>query len=245
MKIYDTSNPYQSIVHEVWDLCDADINSYPLNGVIRRANAGLELLIGKIIGADGTWEWDDTNHTTLPRGTGNLVEGQEVYSFASEYLTIRSVEVLDTNSPAVFRKLKPIQDLNLDISPEEYWGLESDGSPKKGFPEYYDKVGDTIKLYPAPTSTYTTLTSGIRVWFQRTADLFTTADTTQEPGIPSPYHILLAYYAAIPYCATYKKDRVAWLNLQWENGIKDLISFMSKRSKDERPRLTVKREQFI
>lgn len=231
----------QDLVSETRDLCDADSTSYPIAQVTRRINVGYEFLIGKIIGSDGTWEWDDTNYTTKPRGVGTLVEGQEAYSFSSEYLNIRQIEILDTGSPASFRKIKPIQDLDLgNQSPEEYFGLESDGSPKKGFPEYYDKEGDTITLYPAPTSTYCTLASGLRVWFQRTADLFTTTDTTQEPGLPSPYHILLAYYAAIPYCALYKKDRVAWLQKQWDDGVVDMLKFFGRRSKDERKVMTTR-----
>ena len=150
------------------------------------------------------------------------------------------------SSPDVWRKLKPIDSLDLgDLSPEEYFGQESNGDPKKGMPEYYDKVGDTIILYPAPAATSVTLASGLRVWFQRTADLFTTSDTTQEPGIPSPYHVLLAYYASIPYCAKYKKDRVAWLEKKWDEGIKNMLKFFGKREKDKRHVMTMKEIQYI
>lgn len=239
---YNSHATNQDLVSATRDFCDADSSSYPIEELTRNFNAGYELLIGKVIGSDGAWEWDDTNYTTLPRGVGTLVEGQEAYSFASNYLNIRSVEVLDVNSPAVFRKLTPFQDLDLgNRGPEEYFGLESDGSPKIGFPRYYDKEGDTIKLYPAPTSTQVTLSSGLRVWFQRTADLFTTSDTTQEPGLPSPYHVLLAYYAAIPYCMKYKQDRVVWLNDQWNRGIAELLAFMGRRSKDERKVMTMRK----
>lgn len=242
---YNSHATNQDIVSEVYSLCDADSTSYPIATVTRRVNAGLEMLIAKILGADGQWEWDDTNYTTKPRGTGDLVEGQEAYSFSAEYLSIRQVEVLNVASPAMYIKLKPIQDLELDDqSPQEYFGLESDGSPKKGMPEYYDKEGDTITLYPAPTATNVTLSSGLRVWFQRTADLFTTTDTTQEPGIPSPYHILLAYYASIPYCASYKRDRVAWLEKKWDEGVRDMLDFFNKRAKDERTVITTKQDIY-
>ena len=229
------------LVSETRDLCDADSTSYALAKIVRRINAGLELLIGKIISADGRWQWDDTNFSTLPRGTGTLVEGQSTYSFAAEYLDIQMIEVLRDSSPDVWVKLKPIDSLELGgLSPSEYFGLESNGDQKKGMPEYYDKWGDTIILYPAPAAANVTLTSGLRVWFTRTADLFTTSDTTQEPGIPSPYHILLTYYAAIPYCMAYKPDRVAWLNKQWIDGTADLIKYMGRRAKDERKVMTPK-----
>jgi len=236
----------QDLVSEARDLVDANSVSYPIAAVTRRINEGYELLIGKILEADGTWQWDDTNYTTLPRGLGTLVEGQESYTFASEYLNIQMIEILDISSPAGFKKIKPIDSINLgDLSPEEYFGQTSAGNPATGFPQYYDKLGDTIILYPAPTSTAVTLASGIRIWFQRTADLFTTTDTTQEPGLPSPYHVLLAYYAAIPYAMSYKKDRVAWLETKWQEGIKDLLAHFGKREKDVRKIMTMKKELYI
>ena len=236
----------QDLVSETRDLVDANSTSYPIAALTRRINEGYELLIGKILEADGDWQWDDTNYTELPRGTGTLVEGQETYAFASEYLNIHMIEILDNASPAKFYKLKPIDSMNLgDISPEEYFGLESNGDPRKGKPEYYDKVGDTIILYPAPAATSVTLASGIRIWFQRTADLFTTTDTTQEPGLPSPYHVLLCYYGAIPYAMSYKKDRVAWLEKKWDEGIKDMIAHFGKREKDKRKIMTMKAINYI
>ena len=235
MQFYNTTNTENSLVHAAWDFCDADINSYPLADVTRNMNLCLEELVGDILNADGRWEWDDTNQTNLPRGTGTLVEGQESYSFASEYLKIQMIEILRDSSPDQYTKLKPISSLDLGgLSPQEYFGQESNGDPKKGVPEYYDKLGDTIFLYPAPAAASgVTLAAGLRVWFQRTADLFTTSDTTQEPGLPSPYHVLLPYYAAIVFCNSYKKDRVAWLEKKYDQGLKKMLTFFGKREEDD------------
>ena len=208
-------------------------------------NTGLELLVGKLLEADGDWQWDDTNYSNLPRGTGTLVTGQETYSFTSEYLNIQMIEILDAGSPAKYYKLKPIDTLDLNgMGPEEYFGVTAAGDPATGKPEYYDKVGDTVILYPTPVTGSVTMTAGIRVWFQRTADLFVDGDTTQEPGIPSPYHILLAYYAAIPYCMSFKKDRVAWLEKKWDEGVKDMLAHFGKREKDKRKIMTMKSIEY-
>jgi len=246
MRIYDISNPELSIIAEIWDLCDADINKFPLADAIRKVNAGYETLVGIILGADGNWEFDDTNFTDLPRGVATLVDGQEAYSFSSVYLNIRMIEVLNKQSPATFIKLKPIEETDLgDQGPEQYFGLETDGSPKKGTPQYYSKEGDTIRLYPAPDTDDVTLVGGLRITFQRTIDLFTTADTTQEPSIPSPYHILLAYYGAISYCMKHKQDRVAWLEKKWDEGKAEMMKFYARREKDVRPVMKPKRIRFI
>jgi hypothetical protein len=254
--IFYNATTKQGICQEIDRLCDSDDTSYPRLDKTSRVNNALELVASWLIGSDGDWEWDDTNYTTKPRGVGTLVEGQESYSFASEYLTIRQIEVLNNSSPAVFIKIKPIQDIDLgSLSPEEYFGLESDGSPKKGFPQYYDKEGDTITLYPAPSATYCTLASGLRVWFQRTAQLFTAVSTTAtdstEPGFPSTHHTILAYMASLPYCMTYKKDRVvSYTNMIGDTdpptGMKKgLLKIFNRRAKDEKSVITMESINFL
>jgi len=241
MQFNDTTNN-TGLCQEIDALCDTDTTSYPLVDKARRVNAGLEFLIGKIINADGTWQYDDTNHTDLPVGTGDLVASQEAYTFASEYLTVESIDILDTDG--YYRRIKPIDRVDFgDMSVEEYYGTTTT-TTKTGFPKYYDLQGDTIRLYPAPVATEVTLTDGIRVHFQRTADLFTSSDTTQEPGLPAPYHVLLAYMAAVPYCMTYHKDRVGMYEKKVQEMSDDLIKFYSRREKDRRKKITTKNILF-
>src|SRR3990167_10064469 len=194
---------------EIRDLCDADSTSLTDATLLRRINSAFETLVGKIINADGTWQFDDTNYSNLPVGTGTLISGQSSYSFASEYLDLLEVMILTTGGK--YTRINPFDPDELDMSFDE-WTNSSTGTPPDGFPQYYDKVGDSFKLDKSPTATYCTLTNGLKVRFKRTADLFTSAQVTtgtKEPGIASPYHPLIAYMAAIPYCMSYKKDRVA------------------------------------
>ena len=218
----------QDLTSEIDSLCDSDSVSYPLVSKVRRINGALEELIADILLADGNWEWDDTNQTTNPIGTGTLVEAQAGYTFASEYLFILEISIKDLNGKYI--KIDPIDRSEIPdgMSIEEYYGTGT------GFPVGYDKLGDTITLYPAPTATAVTLSAGLKIHFQRTADLFTTSDTTQEPGLPSTHHILLAYMASVPYCVSYKKDRVPWLEKKIDSMRKSLIKFFAHRAKDER-----------
>lgn len=236
MQFYNTANPELSIVHEMWALCDTDINGYPLVNATRRINAALEELIADILNITGDWEWDDTNQTDLPVGTGTLIEAQESYSFASEYLEVRQIKVKNANGDWVV--LRPI-----DYSDFKDTAIE-EAFTATGLPQYYDIIGDTIKLYPAPTSTSVTLTNGLKVHFSRTADLFTTADTTQSPGLPSTHHVLLAYMAAIPYCMTYKKDRVPMFEKRVMEMRQSLRDFFGRRNKDFRKQITMKPISF-
>lgn len=219
------------------DLCDSDDTSFPVAKKVMHINRAYEKLVGEIINADGTWQYDDTNFTDQPRGTGTLVEGQQDYSFASEYLQIEMIEVKLANGS--WFKLKPIDHSELgDQSPDEYWGVDSSGNPTKGHTEFFDQQGDTLRLYPAPAAASLTLSAGIRIWFKRKPDLFTTSDTTQEPGLPSSYHHLLSYMASIPYCIKYHRDRVAPYMRIINKDTEGLLNHYAHREKSKVKKIT-------
>lgn len=229
---------------EVRSLCDADSTSYTAADLLRRVNSALETLTGKIINADGNWQFDDTNYTDLPTGTGNLVSGQSSYSFSSEYLDILEVMILTTGG--IYQRITPFDPSELGQSFDEWVGSAT-GTPPNGFPQYYDKLGDSIRLDRSPTATHATLTAGLKVRFKRTADLFTSAQVTtgtKVPGIASPYHQLIAYMAAIPYCMSYKQNRVALYEKKVDEMTKDMIDFYTRRAKDERPVMTVEFQPY-
>jgi hypothetical protein len=246
----------EQIIIEMRALCDADATSYPASALTDigtiRINEAYKKVIGWIINADATWQWDDTNQSDQPRGKGTLVEGQEAYTFASDYLQIEAMDVMDLNNHYI--RLKPLDQSELGgLSPDEYFGLESGGTPKKGMPEYYDLfTDDSFRLYPAPSTTYCTLTNGYRVWFKRNPVTFTAAEIvtgSKEPGF-AINHNILSYMSAIPYCMTYKKDRVASYQLavgdfDRPSGMKaEIINHYSKREKEKRKQITFKRKLF-
>lgn len=249
MIFYDSVNK-RAICQEIDRLCDSDDTSYPRVDKTSRVNDALEEVVTWIIQADGTWQFDDNNYTTLPRGTGTLIEGQAQYSFASEYLDIIEVEILDNNG--LYRKIEPFDPSEFgDLSWDQYFGVDGSGNPKTGWPRVYDKTADGLRLGPAPTATTCTLTAGIRVTFQRTAQLFTVAtDTSTDstaPGFASPFHVVLAYMAAIPYCMSYKPARIAALiakvgDSDPSTGMKrQILTFYSNREHDVRKQMTSKR----
>ena len=230
----DTANRSISMSHFVDDLCDTldsestDSVAYPLAKKARALNVALEKTVAIIINSDGVWQWDDTNHSNLPIGTGTLIQAQQTYTFTSEYLKVERVKVLDVNSNWVL--LKPLDEYDLEdtgIAIEEYFAAT-------GLPEYYDIIGDTIRLFPAPTSTAVTLASGLKVEYVRAIDFFTStsATYTQEPGIPSTFHPMLCYMMAIPYCTKHHKDRGAEYKAEVADGMKELEKHFAKRWKD-------------
>lgn len=223
------------IYAEIRSLCDADSTSYPDAVILRRVNASYEHRVGQIIGLDGTWQFDDSNYTTLPIGTQDLVASQQDYSFDTRFLAIERVQVKDANG--IWQMVDPIDKSQLlDIALDEY-------QKTPGIPNEYDKNGESIFLYPSPSASYVTLSGGLKVFFQRTASVFTSGEVstgTKTPGFASPFHILLAYDASIPYCMSYKKDRVALFEKKAMELEKDLLNFYARREKDVRKQLTMK-----
>ena len=236
--VFNDTSTKLGICQEIDALCDSDTTSYPVAEKTRRVNSGMEQVVGWIINADGTWQFDDSNFTDEPRGKGTLVSGQVDYTFASDYLQIEAMDVLGLD--AQWKRLKPLDHKELNgQSPEEYFGTDSTGAILTGLPEYYDLFSDdSFRIYPAPSATYCTLTNGLRVWFKRTASLFTASDTTKVPGFASPYHIILAYMASVPYCMTYHKDRVALYEKKIDDMKKEIINHYSKREKEKRKQIT-------
>lgn len=238
MQFYDNTNK-QGICQEIDRLCDSNDTSYPRLAKTSRVNNALEELVGEIINADGTWQYDDTNYSTTPFGVGTLVSGQISYSFAAEYLQIEEISILDTSG--YFRKLTPFDSAEEGKTFEETFTITYSGgayTAKDGLPTHYDIVGDTIILSNSPTAAYVTLASGLKIKFKRTAQLFTavstTAADTTEPGLPSTHHALLAYMASLPFCMAYKKDRVALYKNKVIEMKKTLLKHYASRQKDKK-----------
>ncbi len=214
-------------------LVDADTISYPAADLLRRINASYEKRVAQIIAADGLWQFDDSNYTDFPIGTTTLVASQQDYAFDSSHLEIERVEV--KNSDGIWQKLNPIDKSQISIALSEY-------QKTAGMPMEYDKQGNSILLYPAPASGSVTLASGLKVYFKRTASIFTSAEVTtgtKQPGFASPFHSILSYDAAIPYAVSYKKDRVAALMAEADRLEKEMIKFYSRREQDRRKLLTM------
>jgi len=224
--VFNDTSTYLGICQEIDQLCDTDTTSYPVAHKTRRVNSALEQVVGWILEADGTWQFDDSNNTDLPIGTQTLVAAQKAYTFNDKFLALISVEVKDASGN--WSILSPIDQREFDPSLPLDEAFETDG-----LPIYYDKVSDdTIKLYPGPATASCTLTSGLKVRFKRTAHLFTASDTTAVPGFQSPYHVILAYMASIPYCMTYKPNRVPLYEKKVDELKKGLIKAYSLRQKD-------------
>ena len=221
----------QGIIQDIDFLVDTDNNTYSLENKTRNINRALDWVTGLIIGSDGDWQWDDTNYTNLPIGTANITANQQDYSFANEHLYINALEIKTPTGE--WNTLDPI-----DLYKQNNGDI-TDFEKVTGTPKYYDKVGNSIFLYPTPNYTST---SALKAHSQRKAQPFLPNDTTKEPGFAPHLHRYLSISASYDWAVAKEHGKQGWLlqeKTRYEQMIKD---FYSKRSKDYKPRLIPARQ---
>ena len=236
--IYSNSSTKEGIVEEIDFYASTNSSSYPIEQKTRNVNRRLDEVVALILGADGRWEWDDSNQTDLPIGTATLVDNQQDYNVeGATFLEITRVEVLNINGN--YQELIPMD--QRDIRRQAL----SEFQKTAGMPRYYDKMGDSIFLYPKPSTSNVTAAKGLQVYFKRVASYFTTSDTTKVPGFAPTFHRYLSVGAALDYAEA--KELTSKINILVPKLLKleqSIIQHYSQRSKDEKPRMRVRREDY-
>ena len=188
-------------------------------------NYGLDQTTIEIMKSNGKWRYDDPNRKDRPIGKTNLSAGTGEYELDLSHLTVIGVEVMDAQGNYYPISQIDYTDINrAGMSDTEFF--ETDGKPI-----YFDIEGQTLKLFPAPSSTETTLTDGLRVHYQREPDYFVYTDTTKEVGIPRMFQDLPVLFACDKYA---KQNSMADKARELDNEIikitVNIKDFISKRN---------------
>lgn len=177
--------------------------------------------------SDGRWEWDDDNQTDLPIATTALTTDQQDYSLAVTHLSVKRIEILNASTGSTWIELTPFDQSELrGQSITEF--MES-----AGIPTYYDKIGNSIFLYPPPDYTRA---AGLKVYFQRPPALYTSAEVTtgtKVPGFNSLYHDLISFHAAHDYALANGLPNANQLMASIIQKEEALVSDYQMRNKDE------------
>ena len=228
-------------------LTGTDTNSYTAANLLIAVNASYERITGRILEetSGGNWPYGDANYTAFPTYTLDLTNSTAEYQFDSLVtpIVIMGVEVLDNNS--LWHVLSPItlEDIRRQgIAQVEY--QKTDGRPIE-----YEKRENIIILYPAPDNGVSvTLTAGLKIFFLRTSDNYTSAQVTtgtKVPGFPSPYHDILAYEAAYTFAVAKGLSNINLLKAELDKRERGLLKLISKRNQDERPIMTMREINHI
>lgn len=220
--------------------------TYPLTRIANDANRAMDDVITIILGADGRWQFDDTNYTDLPIGTTNLVSEQQDYSFDPEQIDVTRVECKDENGN--WQYLVPFDQRDLTppgVATIPVTGLTSVGTlggnnysltdfmSTSGTPVYYDKIANSIFLYPKPNYNSS---GGLKVYFQRKPSYFESTDTTKQPGFAKHLHKIISLKCQYTYAVAkiLSPNTIQFLQQQiaiWEQKVRD---FYASRKKDEK-----------
>lgn len=230
MVFSDTSGK-TGIVEDIDFICSTDSTAYPLADKARNVNRHYYKAVTAAIRASGRFQYDDSNLTTLPILSFDLVANQQDYSLPTNLLKVEAVEIKDNGGNWI--RLQEV-----DINDPEFKRTISDIQKTAGTPKYYDINGDSLMLYPAPATGSVTLSSGGKMYVTREVDHFTSADTTQEPGLAEPFHRILSLGASHDYLLVNgpetKGDRVL---VEYNSLLNDLIEFYGNRNQDQKVRI--------
>lgn len=240
MVFSDTSSSKSGLIQECEFLVFGDNGYGQISGdtnllatFTRNLNNAVNRVVSLIMQADQRWEWDDTNQTDFPIASASLVSGQQDYAFDVSHLKVERVELKD--SAGNWNKLSPIDQADLyDQSLTTF--LNTSGTPL-----YYDKLANSVFLYPKPNYSQTL---SLKVYFQRQPTYFLTTDTTKVAGFNSLYHRLMALMASRDYAlmrAMVNGKALSDLVIQGETDLQDSYAL---RGKDDHIRLGVKRYLF-
>jgi hypothetical protein len=191
--------------------------------------------------AAGDWDFDDSNQTTLPVATTVLVDAQADYALPSTARKVERVEVKNINGD--YKLVSPLD--KSQITDQAMTEFEE----TNGVPEYYDIVGNSLYLYPAPDESLTCTTSGLKLYASRDVVAFSTTFNTTTgavaPGFNSNFHRILSLGASYDWCLSKGLAKAQTLRAelgQLENEIKE---FYGSRHRNMKTRFGVFDDESI
>lgn len=196
-------------------------------------NSGLDKTKALLYTADGRWQDDDPNYTTIPEDTTNLSNGVSDYQLGRDHVFIQGFEVMDSAG-----KYYPIYPIDYsDIREVGSSVTEYAGDP--GLPSHYDVKGDIVTLYPAPATGSVTMTEGLKVIYKRESDYFVSSDTTKEIGVPRMFQDIPCLFACSEYAKmNIIKEKARELDNEIIKRSQELKAHYSSRNIDDTPVVT-------
>lgn len=201
-----------------WPVARISGDATLLDEFTARMNGRLDMVVGDILDSDNRFQWDDSNHSDLPIGVGDLVANQEQYTFDSTWLEILRIEVVGPQG--IWQH--PLRIIDLQDVKQGY----AEYHKTAGTPTEADVFGNVMVLKPAPSYNFT---GGLKVFFERSPDYFTSADTTQEPGFAAPFHRLLSLGAALDYARDKNMGKYNTLTVEYERLLEKFREHLSVR----------------
>ncbi len=178
MKLYDAQN--LGIIQNIDRFCGTSVTTHPIKNKVADSNDALDWYMDLAEKASTNWNNDDSNNTTPPIDSQNIVSGTNRYklsAFTEEIEEILKIEVDDGTGVCKALLAETLNSFGGEIGPTSGQISEvSNGSfddtyinAPSGVPTAYIKYGDFIYLNRKPNYN---ATSGLKVYFNRPATKF-------------------------------------------------------------------------
>ena len=191
--------------------------------------------------AAGDWDFDDSKYTTLPIATTPLVNSQADYALPSTSRKIDRVEVKDSDGN--YQLVSAID--KSEVTDEAMTEFEE----TDGVPEYYDIVGNSLYLYPAPDQTLVTTTSGLKLYCSRDivafSSTFNATTNAISPGFNINFHRICSLGASYDWCVTKGLVKAPTLRAELGQLESEIKEFYGSRHRNFKTRFGVFDESSI
>lgn len=195
--------------------------------------------------SDNSWTYDST-FVGLPRATRDMVDDTRLYRLPTNAFAIERVEV--KRADGNFYVVDPIRESDIPRfdAPEGAANFAiSEFYKTKSIPRYYNLIGGNIELFPAPSSTDTTLTAGLKIYVSRQVRRFISTDSSTEPSLPEQFHELLAMGASFDIALAKGLENAKGLKAQIDEGIMEMQDYYTKRTRYNKRSIRPSRKSFV
>lgn len=227
LQFSDTTNK-DGIVQKIQDACgliSATTNTYPIKRISKDVNSALEKFFDIARKNAPKIKIDDTNHSSEPAYSINLVSGTQRYTFntdanSNQIEKVDRVEILTASGVAKRLTFKNKESITEGIA---------NYKATAGEPEEYYIEGEEVVLFPKPN--YST-TSGLKLFIDRTGSYFVSTDTTKVAGIPNRFHDYLWLRPSYFWCLIKDQKRAINLKVELIEMEKDIVDFYKRLNGD-------------
>lgn len=180
MKLSEVINE-SGLIEEMNRICGTTNSVYSKKSKIARLNEAINRYFTLAFSSTKQGSFDDSNQSSAPIETQNLVSGTNSYKFSSftnEVLGLLKLAVLDQNGNEVVLEHEVIDD-------QDNFG-QLYKTTSTGTPRYWTRLGDFIYLRPTPITGSITTTAGLKAYVERTStkfDFTTFTVTIASPGV--------------------------------------------------------------
>lgn len=207
-------------------------SSYTLAAKTVDVNNALNKFMLLAIMSEGKWQVDDSNQTDYPIIFGDIVSGQQDYTFATDETGNQILDIYKVRIKDSAGNWSTLRQVDLQSGNDDDLNSTTTGSPSK-----YRLMANGIFLIDIPNYTQT---DSLEVYINRTPTYFTTSDTTKIAGIPYVFQEYLAIRPAYYYCLEKGLPQAVSLGNEMSRMEEMIGEYYAKRNKDERTQIIPK-----